>query len=160
MKLTVKNKFLSLAGGSKVLDETGAEKFKVKGKIFSIRRKKKICSLDGKLFFVVKNKFFNWWTHTSYILDADKKLVASVKNRGFKGGYDVVSSTDEISIDGWGMTGYTVYKNGKQVGTVKPKIMSMTDTYEVNIDDTEDPAFVVAVVIAIDNISDKASKSR
>ncbi len=160
MKLTVKNKFLSLGGGSKVLDETGAEKFKVKGKIFSIRRKKKICSLDGKLLFIVKNKFFNWWTHTSYILDADKKLVASVKNRGFKGGYDVVSSTDEISIDGWGMTGYTVYKNGKQVGTVKPKIMSMTDTYEVNIDDAEDPAFVVAVVIAIDNISDKASKSR
>lgn len=87
-------------------------------------------------------------------------MVASVKNRGFKGGYDVASATDEISIDGWGMKGYTIYKNGKQVGTVNPKIMSMTDTYEVNIEDTEDPAFIVAVVIAIDNISDKTSKSR
>lgn len=160
MKLTVKNKFFSLGGGSKVLDETGLEKFKVKGNMFSIRRKKKIRSLDGKLLFTVKNKFFNWWTHTSYIFDANKNKIASVKNRGFKGGYDVIASADEISIDGWGMTGYTVYKNGKQVGTVKPKILSMTDTYEVDINDAEDPAFVVAVVIAIDNISDKVSKTR
>ena len=105
MKLIVKNKFFSLGGGSKVLDETGLEKFKVKGNMFSIRRKKKIRSLDGKLLFTVKNKFFNWWTHTSYIFDANKNKIVSVKNRGFKGGYDVIASADEISIDGWGMTG-------------------------------------------------------
>lgn len=151
---------MSLGGSSKVLDENGVDKFKVKGKVFSIRRKKKICSLDGKLLYFVKNKFFNWWTHTCFIFDAQGQKIASVKNRGYKGGYDVVGFTDEISIDGWGVTGYTINKNGKQIGSVKPKIMSMTDTFEVDIDDAEDTAFVVAMVIAIDNIGDKTSRSR
>ena len=36
MELVVKNKFFSLGGSSKVLDENGADAFIVKGKFFSI----------------------------------------------------------------------------------------------------------------------------
>lgn len=43
MKLTVKNKFLSIAGGSKVLDETGAEKFKVNAKFLALGEKRKFA---------------------------------------------------------------------------------------------------------------------
>jgi len=55
MKFFVKNKVFSWGGGSKVYDETGKELFKVKGKVFSITRKKKIYSLDKELLYIVKN---------------------------------------------------------------------------------------------------------
>lgn len=158
MKFFVKNKFGSLGGSSKVYDENGTNLFKVKGKVFSFTRKKKIFDMDGKLLFIVKNKFINWWAHTSFIFDGEKQKIASVKNRVFKGGYDVVGYTDEIALDGWGLKGYTVLKNGKKVGSVKSNIMALTDTYEVEVDDEQDIAFMVAIIVAMDNVNDKSKR--
>ena len=62
MKFCVKNKLLSLGGSSTVKDENGNDIFKVKGKVFSLTKKKKIYNMEGKLLYVVKNKLINWWT--------------------------------------------------------------------------------------------------
>lgn len=160
MKIFVKNKFASLGGSSKVTDENGNDIFRVKGKLFSIRRKKKIYNMDKKLLYVVRNKFFNWWKHTSFIFNSEGMKIAKVANRAIKGGYDVLGYTDEIAIDGWGLGGYTILKNGQTVGAVKSNFMSLVDNFEVTIQDGEDPAFIVALIIAIDNIKDKSSKVR
>jgi len=48
---------------------------------------------------------------------------------------------------------YQILKDGKEIGHVARKI-SMRDSYVLTIDDAEDYYFFVALVIAIDNISD------
>ncbi len=158
MKLIVKNKLISWGGSSTVLDENGNVIFKVKGKVFSLRRKKVICDATGKKLYIVKNKLFNFWTHKSFIYDANKQKIASVKNRGFKGGYDVLGYEDEISLEGWGLKGYTILKDGEEIGEVKTHILSVADSYEVTVADDQDPAFVVALIIAIDNVKDNSTK--
>ena len=37
-------------------------------------------------------------------------------------------------------------------------MLSLADTYEVEIAENEDPAFVVAMVIAIDNVNDRSKR--
>ena len=159
MKLFIKNKIWSLGGGSSVKDENGNDVFKVKGKVISLRHTKKIYDLNGNLQYIVRNKFWNFWTRSAFILDAEKHKVCRVKNRGFKTGYDVVGFDDEISLDGWTLGGYSLVKNGEKIGTVTTNIASLADNFQLEINDTEDAGFVVALIIAIDNVRDNATKS-
>ena len=158
MKFYVKNKLFSLKGSSIVKDENGNDIYRVKGKIFSITRKKKIFDMNNNLLYIVKNKFFHLFIHSTFVLNSDKQKVAKVKNRFLKPGYDVVGYGDQITLDGWGVTGYSIMKNGEKVGTVKSPKITLADAYEVEIAENEDPAFVVAMVIAIDNVNDRARK--
>lgn len=52
MKLFIKNKLTSIKGSSKVTNENNEEIFKVKGKFFSISRKKKIYDMQGNLYML------------------------------------------------------------------------------------------------------------
>lgn len=158
MKFYVKNKLFSLKGSSTVKDENSNDIYKVKGKFFSLTRKKKIFDMNDNLLYIVKNKFFHFFIHSTFILNSEKQKVAKVKNRFMKPGYDVVGYGDQITLDGWGVSGYSVVKNGEKVGTVRNPILTLADCYEVEIEDNEDPAFVVAMVIAIDNVNDRIRK--
>lgn len=160
MKIYVKNKLVSLGGSSTIKDANGNDIFKVKGKFLSLTRKKKILDMEGKLHYVVKNRFFNFWTHASFIYSAEKQKLAKLSNRAFKTGFDVKGYGDEISIDGWLLTGCTIYKNGEKIGSVNSKALALSDTFEVEVNDNEDPAFIVALIIAMDNVRDKATKTR
>lgn len=157
MKFFVKNKIMSLGGNSRVYDEADKDIYVVKGKMLSLTNKKKIFDMNGKLLYIIKNKLFNFWTHSSYIFNEDKQKIARVKNRSFKGGFDVLGYGDEISIDGWGISGYSIIKNGEKIGTVKSNI-ALADNYEVEVKDGEDAGFLAAVIIAIDNVKDKSIK--
>lgn len=158
MKFYVKNKLASFGGSSVVKDENGKDLFKVKGKIFSLTKKKKIYDMQGKLLYVVKNKLINWWTHASYVKTPDKQTVCKVKNRGLKFGYDVTECSDEIAINGILLRGCQIIKNGKNIGTITAQFVSLSDTYNVDLIDDEDLAFMTAIVIAMDNIRDNVSK--
>lgn len=158
MKLFIKNKFASIKGSSKVTNENDEEVFKVKGKFFSLRRKKKIYDLDGNLLFIVKNKLFNTFKHSSFITNKEGQKICKVSNKFLGNGYDVLGYTDEISIDGFSLSGFSIIKNGNQIGTVSCKFFSLVDNYELTTQDDAAPAFLVALIIALDNIRDNKSK--
>lgn len=159
MKIIVKNKFASLKGNSVVTNENGEEIFKVKGKFLSISHKKKIYNKEDKLLYVVKNKLFNWFKHASIILNSEGQKVAKITSRFWGNGFDVLGYSDEISVEGFTLSGFTILKNGETIGTVTCNFFSMVDNFEITVPDNEEPAFLVAVIIAIDNIKDKIKKS-
>lgn len=156
MKILVKNKMVSWGGNSTVTDENGKELFKVKGKVLTFRNTKKIYDLNGNLLYIVRNKFFHFFTRAAFIYSAEKQKLAKLKNRAFKNGYDVLGYGDEISIDGWLVEGCTIFKNGEAIGTVSGKILALSDTYQVEVNDSEDIPFIVAMIIAMDNVNDKS----
>lgn len=158
MKLFIKNKLASVNGSSKVTNENDEEIFKVKGKFFSISRKKKIYDMQGNLLYIVKNKVFNWFKHSSFIISSSGQKLAKVTNRFWGGGFDVLGYTDEISVEGYTLSGFTVLKNGETIGTITCNFFSMVDNFEVTVSDNEEPAFLVALIIAIDNIKDRRKK--
>ena len=106
MKYTVKNKAISLNGGSIVYNEKHENVFKVSGNfiknIFGLHTKK-IKDKDGKKLFVVRNKFWHKPFFRSAIIYANGKKIATVTNSHLiKNGYEVIGATEPITVEGTG----------------------------------------------------------
>lgn len=160
MKLYIKNKFISLGGSSTVKDEAGKDVFVVKGKILTFTHKKLIYDTSRNLLYKVRNKWFNFITHNAYIYDGDGEKIARVKRKfGFRNQYVIEGYGSEISVEGdflsWTLD---IFRDGVQVGTIRRKF-DFTDSFVLETDTEDDAAFMVALVIAIDNITDNMAKS-
>lgn len=157
MKVYIKNKFWSIGGGSSVLDENKNPVYEVKGRVFSITRVKYVCDLAGKRLFKVRNKWFNWFVHKAYIYDGDDNKVATVKDKWFNVNqeYFIMGYKDEIKVEGkfFGLT-TKILRNGEVIGTIRRQITVFKDAFELEANE-EDIPFLIALVIAIDNITDK-----
>ncbi len=157
MKVYVKNKLFSIGGSSSVLNENKEPVYNVKGKWLSFTRKKRICDLDGNVLYTVRNKWFNWFVHSAYIYDANKNKIAKVKDKWFnvKREYIIEGYESEISIQGnfFSLTS-EIIRNNEVIGTIRRQITFIQDAFEVEASE-EDMPFVIALVIAIDNITDK-----
>lgn len=162
MRLFIKNKIMTLSGSSFVLDEEGNKVFIVKGKwgIFSPTHKKKIIDKDGNLRYIVRNKFWRFISTSCFLYDDSKQKIAMLTNNDFdfKSRYVLKGYQDEILIKGnfseFPKFTMDIDKNGKVIGKITRDFTIIRDSFVLDIyDDTED-AFLVALVIAIDNIAD------
>ena len=160
MKVYIKNKIFSFGGGSSVVNENKEPVYNVKGRVFSVTKVKYVCDLEGKRLFKIRNKWFNFFVHKAYIYYENKKEIATVKDKWFntKGEYFVLGYKDEIKIQGkfFGLTSQ-ILKNGEVVGTIRRQVTIIADSFELEASE-EDMPFLVALVIAIDNITDKKYK--
>ena len=160
MKFLIKNTFMSLRGNSKVTTEDGQLAYKVKGKLFSnlISKtyKKVIKDANGKKLFVVRNKFWHKPFYKSALIFQNGKKLATVQNSHFiKNGYEVTGATEEIKVEGkfWNLD---IMLGDKKIGHIAPpEKMTLDDAYTLEVDDPEDAPFLVAMMIAIDNIYDQ-----
>ena len=157
MELNIRNKWISLGGSSVVRDVEEKDVMKVKGRIFSFTRKKFVQDLEGNTKFIVRNKFWRLFRYSAFILDANKQKVCTVKRKIFSlhDHYFIESSLGDLQIRGNILLyNYQVLLDGKEVGHIARNI-SLRDSYRLTIDDKFDMYTFVALVIAIDNISDR-----
>lgn len=179
MELLVKNNLFT--SGSKVLNEKNEKVYKVKGNwgsnTFTKKYAKKIMTMDKKLLYKVCNKRIHGLLKRSAIIyDANKKEIARVSENGaFKCGYQIEGTTEKMEIVGMFLgEGASIMLGGKKIGKIalgnyKSKSKSLangkintysvvatgiTDKFKLICDDPEDAPFLVAVIIAIDNIRD------
>ena len=161
MKVYIKNKFWSWGCGSSVVNEKKEPVFQVKGRVFSITKVKYVCDMEGKRLFKVRNKWFNFFVHKAYIYDENKKKIATVKDKWFNlnGEYFVLGYKDEIKIEGkfFGLSS-KILRNGQVIGSIKRQFTIINDAFELDADEADMP-FLIALVIALDNIVDKKYKS-
>lgn len=176
MELLVKNKLFT--SSSKVLNEKDEQVYKVKGSfasnVFSKKYKKKIMTMNKELLYVVCNKRIHGpFKRAAIIYDANKKEIARVKQNGaFKCGYEIEGVEKKMEIVGsftFGGGAQVMY-GGKAIGKIvngnlkksTDKVVmtvGITDKYKITFDDKDDGPFLVAVIIAVDNIID-ADKRR
>lgn len=161
MKVIIKNKFFSFGGGSSVKDEYGKDVFVVKGKVFSPTRVKWVCDMAGNKLYKVRNKWFNFISGNAYVFKGDEKI-AKVHHPAFSIKKFVVEGyKDQIVIDGdfFSLTS-TIMRNGVPIGIIRREITLVNDTFTLEANEADMP-FMIALVIAIDNIIDeKAGQSR
>ncbi len=158
MKVYIKNKLISITGKSFVTDISGKSVYNVKGRAFSPTKVKKVCALDGKLLYKVRNRWLNIIIHSSFIYDANNKRIAKVKNRFFSPGYDIEIDGATYSIEGkWFSFESKIVRNGQVIGIVRRQLSLVSDSFELETDEANMP-FMIAFVIAMDNICDNARK--
>lgn len=160
MIVYVKNKIMSLKGGSSAVDENGNELFKIDGKFFTVTNKKLILSLDGNVLFTVRNKFFHLLAKKALIYDGKtNQRICKVKEKAFSTRVAIVASDDRYEVESTGaFKAKLVYKNDVCIGSwVKchgEVADFFRDGYRIETDHPEEAAFLVALVIAVDNIID------
>ena len=158
MQLIIRNKWVSLKGSSYVTDVNGKEVMKVRGKFWTLTYKKFIEDLDGNVKYIVRNKFWKLIAYQAFIMDKDNKILARIRRKVFSlhDHYSLkTESGDEIILRG-NILGfdYHILVNDKEVGHVSRKV-SLRDSFVLDLDDDQDPMFFVALLIAMDNITDE-----
>ena len=159
MKVYIKNKLMSITGKSYVKDINGNPVFDVKGRAFSPTRVKRVCTLDGKTLYKIRNKWFRWLFHSCFIYDANKNRIAKIKDRFFSVGYDIQIDGANYSIEGkWFSFQSNILRNGQVVAIVRRQFTVFKDAFELEASEADMP-FMIALVIAMDNIVDRKTRS-
>ena len=162
MALLIKNKLVSLSGSSYVLDENGNKIFEIRGCFPSPTRKKHIYDMKGNLLYTVRNKYWHFFRKSAYILDGrrgDDEKVCRLKERFFIG-WDFIDSRENLKMEGKFLQGLHIIKKGTTIGKFYRKHNAATffvdthDMYCLEVYNAQEAAFLVAVVIAYDNVCD------
>lgn len=162
MELSIRNKWISLRGSSVVQDLEGNDVLRVQGKFFTFTRKKLVMDLNDNLKYTVRNKFWFLFRRKAMIYDADGNEVVRLSRKvlSLHDHYFVTSNLGEMEIVGnIFQFNYKITLNGKEIGHIARKI-SLRDSYVLTIDDNFDYMLFVAMVIAIDNITDQRDSDR
>ncbi len=159
MKVYIKNKLISLSGRSEVTDVNGNPLYKVSGRVISPTKVKHVCTLDDNKLYKIRNRFMNIFIHSSFVYGADGKRILKVKDRFMSPGFNIESSTgDTYSVEGkWFSMQASIVKNGQTVGIIRRQFTVIADAFELEANEADMP-FMIALVIAIDNICDNKSK--
>ena len=159
-QVSVRNKWISLRGGSTVKDMEERDVLYVKGKFWTFTRKKFVQDMEGNLLYTVRNKFWTFFVHKAMVYDKEGNMVAKIRRKFWSvhDRYFIESSLGELEICGNILCfNYQIKLNGKEIGHVARKV-SLRDSFVLSLDDDQDLPFFVALVIAIDNITDQRSQ--
>lgn len=162
MKVYIKNKIITLGGSSSVVNENKEPVLYVKGKVFSITHKKFIKDLNKKTLYMVRNKYWKLFKHSAFIYDENKVKIAKIVANwiNVNNEYIVEGYKDEIKILGSFLSPQCeIVRNGEVIGTIRRQINIMADAFELEAEEQDIP-FLVAIVIAMDNIVDEKKRQR
>ena len=161
MVFYIKNKMVSWGDGSYVLDENGQKAYQVKGRVFSVTRKKFIYDLQGNLLFSVRNKYWTFFRKSVYIYDhrgGTKQLLCRVKAPFFSN-WKVVENNIDLELKGRFLDGIYAKLKGYDIGKFyldrSFAAVFIRDAYTLEVVDPMYAEFLIALVVAYDNIRDQ-----
>ena len=153
-------------------------KYYMKPKLFAIKEDFWIKNEYGEDTFFVDKKFlslglqFNMIKNNEILYSVKEKLLTFLSNYEIYNSMEVVAKVnqkltfmrDKIKVDSkygeFTIQGnlfdysYRIYKDNMVVAKIEKELFAFTDNYQVDID-FEDEAFILTLVVIIDNIIDK-----
>ncbi len=161
MKVFIKNKLISLGGSLEVFNEQKEIIYKIKGKIISPTRKKKMYDKNRNLLYTIRNKFWHFFVNKVFVYDANNNKIATlVKNKfSINKNFEIQTETGLIEIKGeFFKRNSQILKDGVQIGIVHDDFNFIADTFTLEAEEQDIP-FLVALVVALDNLRDKAREN-
>ncbi|NLY65931.1 MAG: hypothetical protein GX069_00050 [Tissierellia bacterium] len=153
MKYLVRERIFSFADRFNIQDEDGSDKFQVEGQLFSLGDKLRIYDLDGRELIYIEQQI--WRLLPEYNIYRGDRLLARVKKELtlFKPRFTIESQYGDFTIDGDVFAhDFTILNNGRPIAWVSKKWFSLSDTYYVEILEGEDHAFILSLVIVLDQV--------
>lgn len=153
MKYYMKSKVFKLKEDFCIKDTDGNDIFFVDNKLISLGLQFNIQK-DNKILYEIKQKMS---LKPKYEVIKDSEVIASINKKltFIKDKIKVDSKYGELLINGNLFDrNYNIYKDDKQIASIKKEVFALTDNYSIDID-FEDEAFVLSLVVIIDDIRDK-----
>lgn len=159
MRYKIRQKIFSLGDRFTIKDMNDHDKFIVQGKVISLGKKLKILDLDGNELVYIEQELLNFLP--KYKIHMNEELVAIVKKElsFFRPRFLIESKTGTYKMDGDLFShDFSVMKDGVAVATVSKEWLTLSDTYGVDIAESENQAFLLALVIVIDQVLHDGNK--
>ncbi|SHI58733.1 LURP-one-related/scramblase family protein [Lutispora thermophila] len=153
MRFVVKQKIFSFGDNFTINDEMGNSYFQVQGKVFAIGDKLRMYDMQGNEVVYIEQKLFKLLPEYTIYYNGNPAARVKKEFTLFKPRFNIESFIGNYTIEGnfLGMD-FNVLKNGRVVARVSKKWFSFRDTYGVDISDEENYAFILALVIVIDQV--------
>ncbi len=153
MRFLVKQKVFTLGDNFTIKDDAGIDRFIVRGQIFTLGNKLRIYDMAGQELIFIEQKLFRFLPeYTIYYLGSP---MATVKKEFtfFKPKFEIYSDRYNYSIVGnfWAMD-FTIREDGRDIAYISKRWISWGDTYAVDILEDENQAFILALVIVLDQV--------
>ena len=153
MRFQVRQRVFSIGDKFTIRDQDENDYFQVHGKVFSLGNKLSFQDMNGNELYYIEQKLLR--IMAEYSISSHGNIAAICKQRfTFLGSkFDISSQFGQYAVDGKPLNyNYTITKNGYIVATIDKKFFSLTDTYGVEINDEEDYALILCLVIVIDQV--------
>ena len=153
MKFYIREKIFSIGDKFSIKDVSGNDVFNVAGKVFSLGNKLRIYDMYNNEIVYIEQKIFKLLPEYNVYLSGN--LAATVKKQFtfFSNKFDIDSNMGKLEIEGDFLAhDFSIIKNNSTVAMVSKKWLSWGDTYEIDISEQENYAFILAVVIVVDQV--------
>ena len=156
MKLYIKEKVFSWGDKFTVKDAYGEDKYIVEGELFTFGKKLHVYDRSGREVAFIKQEV--WSFLPRYYVFCGDRQIAEIKKE-----FTFLFPRYTIEGLGWEIDGsfmahdYQITKQGRKIVTISKEWMTWGDSYELDIADPADELVALAVVIAIDCVTETAS---
>jgi len=153
MRFKIREKIFSFGDNFTIRDEYDQDKYYIKGKVLSLGDKLRLYSINDEELIYIEQKLFKFLPE--FNLYSGGKNIAKVKKEFtfFKPRFNIESDLGSYRVEGDFLSHeFTIIKNDSVVVNVSKRWFSFSDTYGVEIDDSENQAFMLALVIVIDQV--------
>ena len=151
MKLYMKQKVFSIKDRFYIKDEQGNDRYYVEGEFFTIGKKLHLYDMNGRELAFIQEKVLSFLPRF-YVYMNGKEAAEIVKAfTFFKPKYSINGLGWNVEGDFWSHD-YRVANNGRDVASVHKAWFSWGDSYEIDINNSEEEVLTLAVVLAIDAV--------
>ena len=156
MKLYIKEKVFSWGDKFTVKDAYGEDKYIVEGEVFTFGKKLHVYDRSGREVAFIKQEV--WSFLPRYYVFCGDRQIAEIKKA-----FTFLFPRYTIEGLGWEIDGsfmahdYQITKRDRKIVTISKEWMTWGDSYELDIADPADELVALAVVIAIDCVTETAS---
>ena len=161
MKFYMREKIFSIGDKFSIKDASGDDVFNVEGKIFSMGNKLKIHDMGGNEIVYIEQKLFKLLPEYSIYLNGNYAAKVKKEFTFFSNRFHIESNMGNYEIEGDFLAhDFSIMKNGSTIAEINKKWAALADTYEIEIIEQENYAFILALVIVIDQVlHDNKNKS-
>lgn len=153
MKYIVREKIFSIGDKFTIKNSSGEDVFQVTSKVLTIGDKLRILDMQGREHIYIEQKLLKFLPE--YNIFQGDNLIAQVKKKltFFNHKFVIESVMGDYEVEGNIVAhDFSIIKNGRQVARIKKAWLSWSDCYEVDIESFENPAFILALVIVVDQV--------
>jgi uncharacterized protein YxjI len=153
LRYQVKQKVFSFGDSYTIKDEYGEDRYVVRGEIFSFGHKLTVEDMSGIQVAYIEQKLLKFMPEYSIFLRG--QLAAKVKKEFtfFTPKFYIDSNMGNYTIEGEIFSHeFSILKGGNSVSTISKEWFSFSDSYGVDIADSENQPFLLALVIVIDEV--------